>query len=179
VKSRPFRIAICALLLASFVMACDQHPQTWVVFENSYPSSAGTAVVVYRAFWQALAFQQSLPPGASSDPQDAGVLAASANIAYAVLAPGWNPDAGSVPASLVFLQSRSGFEVQLNDTLYIPVDDTTFAGNCSAGSFLSQDQADFLTQRVFTQTLFPDAFPPFRYEAKTCTTTPIMDAGGP
>jgi hypothetical protein len=164
-------------LLAPLTLACDQHPRTRVVLENKYPSSGETPFIVYRAFWQAVPFQQPLPPGSSSDEQD--TVPASLNAAYAAVAPGWDPDASTVPTSFLFLQSKSGFEVHLNDTLDIGVDDATFAGNCAAGSFISQEQADFMTQRIFTQTLFPDAFAPFFYDATSCATTAIADAGGP
>jgi hypothetical protein len=169
---------VVALSFASVALGCDQRPETKVVLENRYPASAATPLVVYGAFWQAVPFPQPLPPGSTSDPQDTGALAASANTAYVILSPGWDPTSADLPTSFVVMQSRTGFDVHLNDTLQIAVDDTTFAGNCAAGSFLSQDQADFITQRVFTQTLFPDAFPPFGYDAATCTTTPIGDAGG-
>lgn len=169
--------AVSALLIAPFAIACDGRPLTSAVVENAYPASAEMPLVVYRAFWQAVAFQQSLPPGLSSDEQP--TVPASRNTAYVAVAPGWSPDASAVPTSLVFLQSATGFEVHLNDTLHIAVDDKTFIGNCDAGSFLSQDQADFMTQRVFTPTLFPGAFATVRYDAASCTTTPIADAGGP
>jgi hypothetical protein len=133
-------------------------------------------MVVYRAFWQSVAFASPVAPGASSDAQNA--IAASPTPAYVVLAPGWDPsDAGTVPpTSLVVMQSRSGFELHFNATLHIPVDDTTFAGNCAAGSTLTQEQADFITQRVFR-----DLFANLTYDAATCTTHtnggPSADAG--
>jgi hypothetical protein len=64
--------------------------------------------------------------------------------------------------------------VQVGDTLQIPVDDETFVGNCASSSFLSQSQADFITQRVF-----PSIFANLRYDAGNCKTTPVGDAGGP
>jgi hypothetical protein len=99
---------------------------------------------------------------------------ASANSAYAVVAPGWDPESGISPTSFVVLKSRDGFSVQVGDTLQIPVDDSTFAGNCASGSFLSQSQADFITERIF-----PSIFAKLRYDAATCKTTPVGDAGGP
>jgi hypothetical protein len=99
---------------------------------------------------------------------------ASANTAYAVLAPGWDPTSSTSPTSFVALQSRTGFSVQLGDTLQIPVEDKTFMGNCASKSFLSQSQADLITQRIF-----PSIFASLRYDPATCTTTPIGDAGGP
>jgi len=50
----------------------------------------------------------------------------------------------------------------------------TFIGNCAAGSFLSPAQADFIAQLVF-----PSDFASLAYDAASCTTTPIGDAGSP
>lgn len=147
-------------------MGCE-NPSAYVVFENHYPPKAATPAVVYDASWEAVSLQAPLPPGASSDPQFSVV--ASPNTAYVVLAPGWDQASSSPPPSLVVMQSRGGFEVQLGDTLHIPIDDTTFAGDCAAGSALTQAQADFLTQRVFS-----GHFMGLGYHAATCTTT-----GGP
>jgi hypothetical protein len=146
-------------------------PRTLVVFDNDYAASPTDAKVVYRVTWQAVALQDPIVPGASSDPQS--TIAASENAAYAVLAPGWDPASGTVPSSLVVLQSREGFAVHLNNTLRIAIDDATFIGNCAAGSPLSQDQADFITQLVF-----PDVFTSLHYDAATCSITPIGDASG-
>jgi hypothetical protein len=96
-------------------------------------------------------------------------VAASDNTAYVVLAPGWDAAAdggAAVPASLVVLESRGGFAVHLDETLHIPVDDTTFAGDCAAGSTLAQAEADVVTALVF-----PDVFAGLAYDAATCTTT--------
>jgi hypothetical protein len=170
-------VTLSLLVFAPFAVGCEA-PTTTVIVDNDYPPSATKPLVVYRAYWQAAAFDAAIAPGSSSDPQR--TVPASNNTAYVVLAPGWNLTSSTPPTSFVFLQSRSGFAVHLDDTLRIPVDDTTFIGNCAAGSFLSQDQADFITQRIFTQTIFPDAeASSFRYEAATCTTTPIGDAGAP
>ena len=66
-------------------------------------------------------------------PQD--TVAASPNVAYVVVARDWDGGADAPPpASLVVLQSRIGFEVHWNTTVHIPVDDSTFAGNCAHGS---------------------------------------------
>lgn len=144
--------------MAPLAAGCDT-PSTTVVVDNAYPPSATDALVVARAFWLAASFATPIPPGASSAPQD--TVAASPNPAYVVLAP--------TPTSRVLLQSRQGFEAHWNTTLHIPVDDATFAGNCAAGSVLGQEQADFITERVFA-----DDFAGLHYDAATCTTT-----GGP
>lgn len=154
--------------LAAF--ACDAAPHTSVVLDNHYPPSATHALVIYQAYWQAVSFANPVPPGGSSDPQS--TVPASGNTAYVVLAPAWDPTSLSPPTSFVVMQSRGQFDVHYNDSLHIPVDDATFVGNCAAGSVLTQEQADFITQRIF-----PSVFAAVAYDAATCTTTPIGDAG--
>jgi hypothetical protein len=162
----------CAIGLALFAVGCDQAPDTTVVIDNKYTPSPTNARVIYRGYWQAVLFPNAVTPGSSSDPQS--TFPASANTAYAVLAPGWDPESSSPPSSFLVLQSRSEFEVHLNDTLHIPVDDTTFMGDCASGSLLTQAQADFITQLVFAED-----FADLRYEAASCTTTTTGDAGAP
>jgi hypothetical protein len=152
-------------------IGCDT-PHTDVVLDNDYPVSRTDALVVYRASWQAVTFQDPIAPGSSSDLQS--TVAASENTAYVVLAPGWDPASAVAPTSFVVLQSRQGFGVHLNNTLHISVDDMTFIGNCAADSFLSQAQADFITQLVF-----PADFASLHYDAASCKTTPIGDARAP
>jgi hypothetical protein len=159
-------LGLCAGLLLS---GCGDAPHTYVSLDNEYPAS-GTSPVVYQGWWQAVPFSTPIPPGGSSGPQS--TVAASDNAAYVVLAPGWDPSSNALPTSFIVMQSKTGFAVHLNDTLHIPVDDEHFAGNCLAGSRLTQEQADFITQLVF-----PRTFAAFRYDAATCTTTPMGDAG--
>jgi hypothetical protein len=164
----PAALLACAVAAgsASFVSGCE-NPTSSVVLDNGYPTSATNALVVYHGFWQAISFTKPVSPGSSSDPQI--TVPASANTAYVLVAPGWDPAAdggASTPASFIVLQSRSGFGLRLDSTLHIPVDDARFMGNCAAGSFLTQDQADFITQRVFASD-----FAGLSYDAATCTTT--------
>lgn len=155
--------ARACVVAALLLIGCDA-PSTTVSVGNAYPPAPLNGFVVYRAFWQAISFPTPIPPGASSDSED--TVAASPNTAYAVVAPGWDATAGAPPTTLVVLQSRVGFAVHWNTTLHIPVDDETFAGNCAAGSFLAQADADFITQRVFA-----GDFSGLRYDAATCTTS--------
>jgi hypothetical protein len=147
-------VALFTLCLAS---ACDA-PATYVVFDNHEPS------VVYRAFWQAVSLPNPVAPAASSDKLP--TVAASANTAYVLLAPGWDAASSAPPTTFIVLESRGGFAVHLNHTLCIPIDDTTFAGDCAAGSFLAQAEADFITTRVFASD-----FANLRYDAAICSTT--------
>jgi hypothetical protein len=145
------------------VSACGwDTPHTGVVVENDYP--AATANVIVQAFWQSISFTSPIPPGTSSTPETS--IFASPNTAYVLLAPRWDPSASTPPTSFVVLESNGGFALHVDMTLTIPVDDTTFTGNCTAGSFLSQAEADFITQNVFAQT-----FAGLHYDAATCTTT--------
>jgi hypothetical protein len=165
-----------ALAIAGCASACagipDKAPETTVVVENAYTASATPRPVIYEAYWLNIAFSTPVSPGATSDPQSA--IPTSGNIAYVLLAPGWDPTTTSPPTTLIALESRAAFGVALGDTLQIPVDDSTFEGNCAAGSHLTQEQADFLTQLVFA-----GAFAGVHYDAATCTMTPNGDAGVP
>jgi hypothetical protein len=159
-------------VLAFALLAGCGTPHAFVVLDNDYPASATAPLVIYRARWQAIAFQTPVPPGSSSDAQS--TVPASDNTAYAVLAPGWDPASAAPPTSFVVLQSQGGFGVHLDNTLHIPVSDVAFTGNCAAGNPLTQAQADFITQLVF-----PDVFAGAHYNAATCTTTPAGEGGAP
>lgn len=166
---RPERtFAIGALLAALSAVGCEDNPPALVEVNNEYPANSG--LVVYQALWQAASFQNPIAPGTSSPPQT--TVPASDNTAYVVLAPNWDPSSSVAPSNFLVLQSRTGFAVNLGDTLQIPVDDAAFAGNCAAGSTLTQQQADSITQFVF-----PSIFGSLKYEAATCTTTHLGDAG--
>jgi hypothetical protein len=156
-------------LLAQIALACEpaSNASTFVVLDNDYAAASG--LVIYQAFWQAVSFQAPIVPGSSSDPQS--TVPASANSAWVVLAPGWDPTSTTSPTTFVVLQSKQGYGVDVSNTVDIPVNDATFAGNCANGSFLTQSQADFITQIVFS-----GIFGGLQYDAATCTTTPIGDA---
>ena len=164
------KVVVCALATIAAVLGCDARPVTTVTIHNQYATSAKSALVVYRARWQEVVFADAVLPGSSSVAQ--GTVPASQNTAYVVLAPGWDPAGDSPPTSLVVMQSRDGFDVHLDSALHIPINDTSFIGNCAAGSFLSEAQAAFITRLVF-----PDVFASRRYEPATCTVTPAADEG--
>jgi hypothetical protein len=165
-------IAFPLLLTALPATGCANvdTPYTYVVIDNNYPPYAPVPLVVYQAHWQAVAVTTPVPPSTSSGPLS--TVPASDNTAWVALAPGWDPSSSSPPVSFIVMQSRSGFAVGLNGTLHIPVDDADFEGNCATGSPLSQSQADFITQLVF-----PTLFQGLQYDAATCTTTSVGDAG--
>jgi hypothetical protein len=169
-------LAATAPFASALAVACDQAPVTRVIVDNDYPAAAPVPLVVYRAFWEAISFADPVAPGSSSPSQS--TVSTSDSTAYVLLAPGWDPTSAVPPTSFVLLQSRSGLSVHLDETLHIRVDDSTFLGNCAAGSSLTQDQADFIVQRIFTPAIFEDAAPPpFHYDAATCTTSLVADGG--
>jgi hypothetical protein len=143
-------VQVVFVLVATSLAAtgCDA-PVTRVVVENR------SGAVIQRARWHAVELTEPIAPGAASAPRD--TVPASETPAYALR--------GEDPAALVVLRSRAGFAVGLNQTLTIVVDDTTFAGDCAAGSPLEQREADFITERVFAS-----VFAGLRYDAATCTT---------
>jgi hypothetical protein len=163
--------SLAAVVAASVAGGCVPY-STNVVIENRYTSATPSPLVIYRAAWHAIAFKEPIAPGASSAAEV--TVPASNNTAYVVVAPGWDPASSTKPTKLVVMQSRDGFEVHLDTTLHIPVDDATFAGNCAAGSRLAQADADVLTQLVF-----PGDFAGVTYDAATCITTPRAGAGAP
>jgi hypothetical protein len=171
---RPGRIRLSAAALVLATSSCDyvDTPSTNVVLDNAYSQDGGAPLVVYQAFWQAVSFQNPLAPGASSGP--VSTVPCSGNTAWALLAPGWDPTGSTPPTSFVVLESKHGFAVNLGNTVHIPVDDEGFAGSCAAGAPLSQADADFVTGLVF-----PTVFAGLHYDAATCRTTPVPDAGTP
>jgi len=156
---------ISVVCVAAYAAACFPQPDTSVVLTNEFPTSSDRPLVVYSAFWQAVSFTQPIAPGQSSAPEN--TVPATDNTAYVLLAPGWDPTSAEPPTSFVVMESKDGFAVSFDDTLRIAVSDATFTGNCAGGSRLSQDEADFITERVFQKTLAG-----FRYDAATCSTTP-------
>jgi hypothetical protein len=70
------------------------------------------------------------------------------------------------------VKSSAKLAVTRGSTLTIGVSDATFVGRCAAGTALSQDDADFITQRIF-----PGDFAAVTYDAKTCAATPVLDGG--
>ncbi len=162
-------LALAAALALGGAVGCSE-PDTQVVVENDYPGAPSFPLVVYEAYWQAVSFRGPIFPGGSSSPQP--TVPASANTAYALLAPGWDPSTAATPTALVVLQSNEGFSVHLDGHLAITVDNAAFSGDCAASSYLTQAQADFITQLVF-----PTAFAGLQYDPSTCTTTPTTDGG--
>ena len=163
----------CAALLCW--MGCEGETPTSAVVQNSFqvvPDAGNppSGVTIYRTWYFTTAFVDPVAPGSSSDTQR---TVPATDYVYAVLAPGWDPTSAPAPTTLIPVRSKAKLSVARGDTLMIDVSDATFDGNCARGSRLSQDDADFITQRIF-----PGQFASVTYDAKTCTATPVPADGG-
>ncbi len=161
-KTKHFLLA-SSLLIA--LAACETEDPSKAVVDNAY---VAPHAVVYRAWWVATYFPDPVP-GATTSAEQRSVPAS--DFAYAVLAPDWDPASSTPPARFVALKSKSPLALARGETLHIVVDDRTFVGSCAAGQPLSQDDADFITQRIF-----PAEFANATYDARTCTTSTTAPA---
>lgn len=164
---RALSLAVTLFAVSVCLTACETEDPTYAVVENTY-----TDGVVYKAWWVTTLFTEPVPSGASSvelrSVPDTG-------FAYALLAPGWDPESGAPPTSLVVVKSRQPLTVKRGGRLLIRVSDERFEGQCSAKAPLTQEDADFITQRVFVSD-----FANIRYDAATCRSTliaPEADGG--
>jgi hypothetical protein len=153
--------ALILISAAALFTACETEDPTFALIENGYAQG----VVVYKAWWETTLFTDPVLPGASSAEQRS---VPESDTAYVLLAPGWDPAGGEPPKTLVPARSKAPLRVERGSTLRITVSDATFAGNCAAQQPLSQEDADFITQRIF-----PGEFATVTYDARTCTSTPI------
>jgi hypothetical protein len=161
--------AVCAAVSLA-ITACDTPDFTKAVVDNAYPELAdggdpSTQVVVYKAWFVTTLFTEPVLPAQSSDELRS---VPATDTAYALLAPGWDPEGTAPPTTLIAVQSKSKLSVGRGDLLHLAVSDATFTGSCAAKQPLSQADADFITQRIF-----PGAFADKTYDAATCTSTPI------
>ena len=155
--------------------ACNTSDPTEAVVDNGYPAppdggDPATQTVVYASWWSVTLFTTPVPAGAESDPARA---ITSTEVAYAVLAPGWDPSSTMAPTTLIPVKTAAPLHAERGDTLHIIVSDATVVGNCAAGRPLSQADADFITQSIF-----PGLFSGVTYDAAKCVATPTpVDAG--
>jgi len=151
--------------------ACNDAPATAQI-DNGYAVVDGgpDVVVVYKVWWSSTLFSTPVSPGVSSEPQRA---VKNTDYAYALVARGWDPASTDPPTSLVVVRSQTPLSVDRPDNLHIVVSPKSFVGDCASASVLSQDDADFITQRIF-----PGDFAGFQYDASKCTLTPKPSEAG-
>jgi hypothetical protein len=158
------------------IIACCTPDPTKAVVDNGYPElvdggDPSTQVVVYKAWFVTTLFTEPVLPAQSSDERRS---VPATDSAYALLAPGWDPEGTAPPTTLIAVQSKAKLSVSRGDFLHLSISDATFKGSCAAKQPLSQAEADFITQRIF-----PGEFASVTYDAATCTSTPATadDAG--
>lgn len=174
---------IVRLLLSASLAAplgCDDDP-TSVIVDNDYPSTpdaaagdmtAYTEMTVYKAWWGASLLPDPVAPGGEGQPER---TVPYTDYAYAVLAPGWDPQSSTVPTRFVAVRSAMPLSASGGSTMHIHVSNGTFIGDCSASEPLTQDEAAFIAQSIF-----PAEFnaPGLAYDAATCTMKPAdADSG--
>jgi hypothetical protein len=160
---------LLTLGLLALGTGCETDNATHAIVANTYPVVADGSTV-YRLWWTTTLFHEPIVPGATSDEQR---VVNDRDYAYALVAYGWDVASHKRPEHLLAMRSNSQLSVERGQTLHIRVDDQTFLGNCAAGQPLSQDDADFITQRIF-----PGDFAGLTYDAASCETSPLAADGG-
>jgi hypothetical protein len=154
---------------------CETADPTMAFVDNGFPlgpdADPSTQVTVYKVWWSVALFSEPVPPGEISAPVR---VVPGTDVAYALLAPGWDPASGSTPRVVVPLQTTQKVSVERGETLRILIADRTTMGNCASGNPLSVEDATFIVDRIF-----PGDFAGVRYDPATCSATPIADSGAP
>jgi hypothetical protein len=167
-------VAAACLLFWPLIAACNTSDPSSAVLANEYPtaSDAGSAdsMAVYKGWWAVAQFADPVAAGQVSDPVR---VVPGSDYGYALLAPGWDPSGDTPPATLIPLRSAQKLTVARGGTLNFVVSDEATLGNCSAGKPLTQEDADFITQRIF-----PVEFSNANYDAARCRTSPAPGGGG-
>jgi hypothetical protein len=164
---------LVALLAVAALAGCETADPTTAVVENGYSPAVdadpSAGVTVYKAWWSVALFADPVAVGQTSAPVR---VVPGTDLAYALLAPGWNPASRSKPTVLIPVQTAQKMSVDRGDTLHILFADGTAIGNCAFGSPLSTEDAAFIVERIF-----PGDFAGVAYDPATCSATPIADAG--
>lgn len=172
--SAPLVVAIAVSALG--LPACDTETPTTASLKNDYPEVAdggdpALRRIVYKAWYASTLFLEPVAPGETSGEQR---TVPSTDYVYALLAIGWDPASGTPPGRVVPLRSKAQLAVSRGNLGLIQVSPARFYGDCTAGTALSQEDADFITERIF-----PGAFSGLKYDAATCTSTSVpVDGGG-
>jgi hypothetical protein len=162
---------LAALLSAGALPACEGEDETTAVVDNAYPIDPTASITVYKVWWQVTLFSDPVGPGQSSRELRA---APATDYAYALLAPGWDPESPSPPKRLWLARSAFPLSVNRGRTLHVTVSDEFFVGDCHGTRRLAQADADFIAERIF-----PDEAAGRRYDATACAFVgDATDAGG-
>lgn len=140
------------LMLGVLLTSCDDATSVRVL--NDTDES-----VVHRLWWQTTLFTTPVEPQGTSEFER---TVPASDFAYVLLTSSAD-DAGTQQP----LRSRERLSVQRGAVLDVHVNATDWLGFCDAGQPLTQDEADFITQRIFATQFEGQTF-----EAASCTTRP-------
>ncbi len=167
-------VALAGALFFPLVSGCNTSEPTSAVLSNEYPpaSDAGSSdsMPVYKGWWAVAQFPDPVAAGQVSDPVR---IVQGNDYGYALLAPGWDSASEIPPTTLIPLRSAQKLSVGRGELLTFVVSDDATVGNCVAGKPLAQEDADFITQRIF-----PGAFADQTYDAARCLTSPAAEGEG-
>lgn len=167
-------LALTWALSWPLVSACNTSEPTSAVLSNEYPaaSDAGSAdsMPVYKGWWAVAQFPD---PVAAGQVSDSVRIVQGSDYGYALLAPGWDVMSDTPPATLIPLRSARALSVGRGELLTFVVSDQATVGDCHAGRPLTQDEADYVTQRIF-----PGEFVNLQYDAESCTTSSLATGEG-
>ncbi|HYQ46799.1 MAG TPA: hypothetical protein VER11_32740 [Polyangiaceae bacterium] len=166
------KFAVFSWFVASLSSAgCNTSEPTTAVLSNDYPvASDAETMAVYRGWWSVAQFAEPVLAGQVSDPIR---VVRGSDYGYALLAPGWDTALGTSPATLIPLRSAEQLSVDRGELLTFRVSPSATVGDCAAGSPLTQEDADFITQRIF-----PVEFSGLVYDAASCSTSAIASGEG-
>jgi hypothetical protein len=167
-------LALVCTSCCCWVSGCNTSEPTSAVLSNEYPVASDADSVdsrpVYKGWWAVAQFPEPVPAGQVSEP--VRIVPGSA-YGYALLAPGWDAASTSAPTTLIALRSAQKLSVGRGELLTFVVSEQATVGDCRAGQALTQEEADYVTQRIF-----PVEFADLSYHAESCTTSPAPAGGG-
>lgn len=171
-KIHACQVALALLIPVSLPLAgCDTSDPTSAIVDNAFPpppdgGDPGLQTAVFKVWWFVTLFPDPVAAGSSSD---VNRVVPASEYAYALLAPNWGPGSGAPPTTLLPVRLKGKVSVARGDTVHITVSEATVEGYCAGGTALSQDDADFITQRIF-----PGDFANVTYDAARCVASPAL-----
>jgi len=165
---------ICGLVLFATMVcfpaavACNTSEPTTAVLSNEYPNaseaSSAASTTIYKGWWSVAQFADPVLPRQVSDPVR---IVPGSDYGYALLALGWDATSGAPPTQLVPVRTVRQLSVARGELLNFLVSPSSIVGDCRNGDPLSQEDAEFITQRIF-----PGAFTGLAYDAASCSSSP-------
>jgi hypothetical protein len=137
------------LVLLLALGACDGSDATYAAATNTFPTAPNAAPTsVYKVWFRSTLFTEPITPGNDTPVH---LVAPGGDVAYAVLAPGWNaddPDAGAPPA-LVGVRTTNGVFATKGEIARIELGPSTVRGACTGEPPLTKDEYDVIRDRIF------------------------------